>query len=118
MGAQRLRQMVRGGMRRLLLAPLSVAPTALAAEALTQAWDGSEVHASIGSSTIKFFAPTPLLRLRAEQLLTKEPETIAWLDGLGPDDVLWDVGANVGMFSLYAAAARSCTGSSTTSNVM
>jgi FkbM family methyltransferase len=107
--AQRLRQMMRGGMRRLLLAPLNLAPPVIAAEALTQAWDGSEVRTSAGPATLTFFAPTPLLRLRAEQLLTKEPETIAWLDGLGPGDVLWDVGANVGMFSLYAAAARSCT---------
>ena len=31
---------------------------------------------------------------------------MAWLNGLGQDDVLWDIGANVGVFTLYAAAAR------------
>lgn len=33
----------------------------------------------------------------------KEPETLDWLDGLRPDDVLFDVGANIGLYSLYAA---------------
>lgn len=32
-----------------------------------------------------------------------EPETVAWLQGLEPG-VLWDVGANVGLYSLYAVA--------------
>jgi FkbM family methyltransferase len=36
-----------------------------------------------------------------------EPETVAWLDGLEPG-MLWDVGANVGLYSLYAACARGC----------
>jgi len=35
---------------------------------------------------------------------TKEPETLDWIDEcLGPDDVLFDVGANLGLYSLYAA---------------
>lgn len=47
---------------------------------------------------------------RARTLFTKEPETIQWLETLGSDDVLFDVGANVGMYSLYAGAcgARVC----------
>lgn len=32
-----------------------------------------------------------------------EPETLAWIDGFEGSDVLWDVGANVGVYSLYAA---------------
>lgn len=39
---------------------------------------------------------------RYETLLTKEPETIEWIDGFSPDDTLWDVGANVGIYSIYA----------------
>ena len=35
----------------------------------------------------------------------KEPETIRWIEeGLAPGDVLYDVGANVGVYSLVAAA--------------
>lgn len=40
---------------------------------------------------------------RAESFHEEEPETVAWLDELGADDVLWDVGANVGMYAVYAA---------------
>jgi len=45
---------------------------------------------------------------RAETFFTEEPETIAWLDRLGPDDVLYDIGANVGLYSIYAAKFRKC----------
>ena len=40
---------------------------------------------------------------RAQTLLTKEPETIAWIDQFNVDDVFWDIGANMGVYSLYAA---------------
>ena len=43
------------------------------------------------------------LRWRAETFYSEEPETVAWLDSIGPDGFLWDVGANVGLYSLYAA---------------
>ena len=32
-----------------------------------------------------------------------EPETLAWIDGFLDDACFWDIGANVGTFSLYAA---------------
>lgn len=40
---------------------------------------------------------------RAETLLTKEPETIDWIDSFKPGEILWDIGANIGCYSLYAA---------------
>jgi FkbM family methyltransferase len=40
---------------------------------------------------------------RATTLLTKQPATIAWINGFRPDGVFWDVGANVGVYGLYAA---------------
>jgi FkbM family methyltransferase len=52
---------------------------------------------------IKFFCPGRIPHWRAETLLTKEPETIQWIDGFDPNSVFWDVGANVGVYSLYAA---------------
>lgn len=45
---------------------------------------------------------------RADTFYTEEPETITWLDRLTPDDVLWDIGANVGLYSLYAAKVTGC----------
>ncbi|ATE66033.1 class I SAM-dependent methyltransferase [Rhizorhabdus dicambivorans] len=39
---------------------------------------------------------------RYDTLLDKEPETIEWIDGFEPGDTLWDIGANVGIYSIYA----------------
>lgn len=41
---------------------------------------------------------------RYETLLDKEPETIEWIDSFEPGDSFWDIGANVGIYSIYAAA--------------
>ena len=40
---------------------------------------------------------------RALTLLTKQPATIDWIDRFEPNGVFWDIGANVGVYSLYAA---------------
>jgi len=55
---------------------------------------------------IQFFCPGKLPEYRAQTLLTKEPETIEWIDTFKKDDVLWDIGANVGVYSLYAAIKK------------
>ena len=60
-----------------------------------------EQDAGIGS--LKFFCPSYLPEWRARTLMSKEPETLEWIDGFAKTDVLWDVGANVGLYSLYAA---------------
>ena len=43
---------------------------------------------------------------RAMSLLTKQPATIAWIDSFSPNSVFRDVGANIGVYSLYAALRR------------
>ena len=55
---------------------------------------------------MRFITPTPLLQVRASSALSKEPDTIEWIERFEPSDVFWDVGANVGVFSLYAAMRR------------
>lgn len=41
---------------------------------------------------------------RAKTYATKEPETLEWIRRYtSPGDVLWDVGANIGLYSLFAA---------------
>lgn len=52
---------------------------------------------------LKFFCPGTIPEWRARTLLTKEPETIEWINTFDKEDVLWDIGANVGVYSLYAA---------------
>ena len=41
--------------------------------------------------------------LRAQTLFTKEPVTIRWIRKFIKDRVFFDIGANVGMYSIYAA---------------
>ena len=46
-------------------------------------------------------------RYRADTYADKEPETLDWLDkNLRDGDVLYDIGANIGVYSLYAAKRR------------
>ena len=45
-----------------------------------------------------------ITRVRASTFETKEPDTIEWLESFKEDDCLVDIGANVGMYSLYAAS--------------
>jgi len=41
--------------------------------------------------------------IRARSMLTKQPATIQWIESFSPNSVFWDVGANVGVYTLYAA---------------
>ena len=53
-----------------------------------------------------FDVNSDLERYRVESLLEKEPETIAWIDSWSRQQegaVFFDVGANIGIYSLYAA---------------
>jgi FkbM family methyltransferase len=60
----------------------------------------------VGDKTVRFYCGGVLAQYRAETLLTKEPYTIEWIDGFQPDDVLLDIGANIGAYTIYAAAVR------------
>lgn len=44
----------------------------------------------------------PLLLYRQQSFFKKEPETLEWIDGFQDKDVFYDIGANVGLYSLYA----------------
>lgn len=58
------------------------------------------------SGPLRFRAGHGRLVWRVDSFYAEEPQTVAWLEAMGPGDVLWDVGANVGMYSLYAAKTR------------
>ena len=53
-----------------------------------------------------FATPNPATAWRVDTLLTKEPDTIEWIAGFAAEEVLLDIGANVGMYSLWAAKSR------------
>ena len=50
-----------------------------------------------------FVCPNRTVAWRARTFLTKEPETLEWIDTFHDGDVLFDVGANIGLYSIYAA---------------
>lgn len=57
---------------------------------------------------MKFGQPDALASWRVETLYTKEPATIGWLMSLPEGAVLWDVGANIGIYTIFAAVKRKC----------
>lgn len=57
---------------------------------------------------LTFATPNALNKYRADTFATKEPETLEWIDRMPENVVLWDIGANVGLYSCYAAKARGC----------
>ncbi len=57
---------------------------------------------------LKFTIPNGLNQYRIDTFSTKEPETLDWIDQIPVDSVMWDIGANVGLYSCYAAKARQC----------
>src|ERR1700731_1654383 len=60
----------------------------------------------VPGGAIKFSTPSPLLIWRANTAVSKEKDTIEWIGSFHENSVFWDVGANVGIYSLYAATTR------------
>lgn len=56
--------------------------------------------------SVSYCTPTTHTKWRVDSLFEKEPCTIAWIAGFGRGDVLVDVGANVGMYTIWAAKTR------------
>lgn len=58
---------------------------------------------SYNGQTIYIANTSPVPRIRAASFATKEPMTLEWIDSFDPQDILWDIGANIGVYSIYAA---------------
>lgn len=52
--------------------------------------------ATTGTSSVK----------RVRSLFSKEPITLAWIDSFGDGERMYDIGGNVGMYTIYAAVMR------------
>jgi FkbM family methyltransferase len=63
-------------------------------------------HVTHEGKTISYLTPNTLLKWRVDSLYTKEPCTLEWIAGFGADEVLIDIGANVGMYTVWAAITR------------
>lgn len=51
---------------------------------------------------LKFSCPNELIWWRVDTFHSKEPETLRWIDSMEQDSVFFDIGANIGLYSLYA----------------
>lgn len=54
--------------------------------------------------TFTFSVPNRLTLWRAQTFSEKEPETLEWIDSFKANSVFFDVGANIGLYSVYAAS--------------
>lgn len=54
----------------------------------------------------KFYTPNETTQWRVKTLITKEPATIKWIDTFEEGEILWDIGANVGGYTVWASARR------------
>ena len=62
-----------------------------------------QLHPHVQTDGITFLTPNTHCAWRVDTLLTKEPDTIAWLGQMKQGEVLFDVGANMGQYSMLAA---------------
>jgi FkbM family methyltransferase len=62
--------------------------------------NGGHVHLSL-------FTPNVLCEYRAESFSSKEPETLEWIDEFGGEGAFFDIGANVGLYSIYHGKTKS-----------
>ena len=46
------------------------------------------------------------IKNRVDRILSKEPETINWIKNFPKDSVFFDVGANIGIYTLYSAVMQ------------
>ena len=53
-----------------------------------------------------FYTPNSLNLYRVDTFSTKEPETLEWIDLFDNNSILWDIGANIGLYSIYAAKTK------------
>ena len=67
-----------------------------------------KLNVNYNNQNLIFSIPNGLNKFRAETFSTKEPETLNWIESFKANSTLWDIGANVGLYSIYAASLKNC----------
>ena len=57
---------------------------------------------------LAFYSPNRVNKFRIDTFSSKEPETLSWIEKFNQDSIFWDVGANIGLYSCYAAKLKNC----------
>ena len=55
---------------------------------------------------MEFVVPNKLNLLRVKTFASKEPETLDWIDQLPEGCNFWDIGANIGLYTVYASLKK------------
>ena len=53
------------------------------------------------SIEISLYTPNFICSFRADTFSTKEPETLEWIEQFGEGGILFDIGANIGIYSIF-----------------
>lgn len=72
-------------------------------EQILDAGMSNSVLVSHSGTKMVFACPNALTRYRSRSFSDKEPETLTWIEAIPANAVLWDVGSNIGLYSIYAA---------------
>ncbi len=75
----------------------------------------------ISGKKVIFFTPNELIKWRVDSIFDKEPETIEWINKFENNSIFWDIGSNIGLYSIYAAFKKEnikiCSFEPSTSNL-
>lgn len=67
------------------------------------------IDPTTGEEIFSFHCNNLITYYRCSTFFTKEPETLNWIDSFEKESCLWDIGANIGLYSIYAAKQKRCT---------
>ncbi|MBT4588150.1 MAG: FkbM family methyltransferase [Rhodospirillaceae bacterium] len=56
--------------------------------------------------TLKFYTPSEHVKALVETMFVQEPETIEWIAEFDAGDVFVDIGANIGLYALWATISQ------------
>lgn len=65
------------------------------------------VYKNYNNNQIKLIQKNFITKYRNDTIFTKEPETINWIKRMDRDSTFWDVGANIGLYSIIGALTNS-----------
>ena len=57
--------------------------------------------------SIKFYTPTVNIKALVDTMFVAEPETIEWIGEFKKGEIFLDIGANIGLYSLWATVSKS-----------
>jgi len=57
-------------------------------------------------TTLIFDTPNRITKYRAITFSDKEPHTLQWIDQFCDGEIFWDIGANIGLYSIYASKTK------------